>query len=386
MTFFARPNLSEEQFKQLSGTVLPLSGQTQIATISGLTLHNNSIGTTYPNILITAEGADSHVGDVLTYDGLGRICLRPAAGGSGDPIYPLTCKSPAAITLGGVTAGSPLAGCTLSHILETLLVPTLNPTLTAPSSTFSVPLSSPYEVGTIVNAIGTTVLNRGCINPQYTSTSPFRSCGAISHNYVDFNGGTCTCSVLGTCLTKCYIMPPYTVVAGVRTAYGSVTYCAGVQPKDSSGSDYSTPLGVGTTTPVPATICGMYPYFYGKVASGGAPAGGNRPTATCALIIAGTKVVADSTGTISINWNSTPDDYIWFATPTASQTKTKWADTVVVVNNGNIGGSPSPGGNLFPNYDSVNSVATVCWAGQTYKVYISNYQTQATNLIALTNS
>ena len=391
MTFFARPNLSEEQFKQLSGTVLPLSGQTQITTITGLTLHNNSIGTTYPNVIITAEGADSHVGDVLTYDGLGKICLRPSAGGSGDPIYPLTCKSPASVNLCGIHIGDNLGGCTLSNILETLLVPTLNPTLTAPSSMFIVPLSSPYEVGCIVNAVGTTTLNRGSINPQYTSASPYRTCGAMSHNYVDFNGGTCSCA--GTNLTCTYSMPPYTVAAGVRTAYGSVTYCAGVQPKDSSGANYSTPLAVGTTTPAPVTICGLYPYFWGKIASGGAPAGSNRPTPTtiCSCIIASDisrncMFVGDSTNTITITWNSTADDYIWFATPAASSPKVKWADTVVVVNNGNIGGAVSAGGNLFPDLNNVSSISTVCWAGQTYKVYISNYQTQATNPIALTNS
>ena len=328
MTFFARPNLDDIQFKQLTGSTLTLSGQTRIIETNGLTLSDGAGS----NIVITAKNASSHVGDVLTYDGAGNICLMPSAGGGGgDPTYNPPYLSPASVSLGGIHAGDNLTGCTLSCIIQTLLVPTLNPTLTPPSSTFNITLSNPYEVGTSISVIGTTTLNKGSISPQYTSASPYRSNGAISHNYVDFNGVACTCPVLGTTLTCTYLLPTYVVVAGVRTAYGSVSYCAGVQPKDSSGGNYSTPLAVGTTTPSPVTICGMYPYFYGKIASGGAPAGGNRPTLTtvCSCIIAldTTKatgfMLSDSTGSITINWNSGADDYIWFATPVASPTKTK---------------------------------------------------------------
>ena len=135
MSFFSRPDLSSIQFRQLSDSVLTLSGQTQIATISGLTLSDGNGS----NVIITADQAASHVGDVLTYDGAGKIKLLPSGAG-GDPIYPITCKSPAAITLGGINAGDSLSGCTLSYIIQQLLVPTLNPTLTAPSSMFGVPL------------------------------------------------------------------------------------------------------------------------------------------------------------------------------------------------------------------------------------------------------
>ena len=391
MAFFARPDLSNEQFKQLVGSELTLSGQTQILTTSGLTLSDGAGG----KVVITADQAASHVGDVLTYDGVGNIKLLPSGAG-GDPIYPMTCKSPAAITLGGISAGSPLSGCKLSYIIEELLVPTLNPVLTPPSSIFTISsLSSSYEVGCVVNAVGCTMFNRGLISPVYCGGPSVRSGLPAAHNYVDFNGVTCSC--LGTSLNCSYPMPPYTVAAGVRYAYGSVSYAAGLQPKDSSGGAYSTPLPAGTT-PIPpnaCAICGVYPYFYGKIASGGAPAGSNRPTPTtiCSCIIAldlskATGYIPfDSTGTITINWNSTPDDYIWFAIPTASASKVKWADTVVIVNNGNIGGSPpSAGGNLFPDFNNVSSISTICWSSQTYKVYISNYQTKAINPIALTNS
>ena len=46
MPFFARPNLTDEQFKQLKGDneILTLSGQTRIATTSGLTLSDGAGG------------------------------------------------------------------------------------------------------------------------------------------------------------------------------------------------------------------------------------------------------------------------------------------------------------------------------------------------------
>ena len=379
MSFFSRPDLSSIQFRQLSDSVLTLSGQTQIATISGLTLSDGNGS----NVIITADQAASHVGDVLTYDGAGKIKLLPSGAG-GDPIYPITCKSPAAITLGGINAGDSLSGCTLSYIIQQLLVPTLNPTLTAPSSMFGVPLSNPYEVGTTLSVIGTVVFNRGSIYPQYTSASPYRSCGTISYKYSDFTGGTCTCPVALNVLTCSYSMPLYNVEAGVRCAYGSVSYAAGVQPKDSSGCNYSTPLASGTTTPTCAIICGLYPYFYGKVTYTGAT-GVCRPTPTSALVIGGTKVVADSTGIISINFNSTSDDYIFFAIPSGS-IKTCWY--VNALNNGAIGGVVNAGGNLFPNYNSVSVVCglwtNVCGGSpHTYNVYISNYQSAVSTLMTI---
>ncbi len=381
MTFFARPNLSNEQFKQLVGSTLTLSGQTRIATTTGLTLYNNSIGTSYPNITITAENADSHIGDILTYDGTGKIKLLPAGAG-GDPYYNSPYKSPAAVSLCGISAGYVLTGKTLSCIIETLLVPTLNPTLTAPSNTLSIsPSTTTYEVGASVTITANATFNRGCINPQYSSACDKRSGLPSSYNYIAFSV-VCPAQISSS-LSNSYALSPYSIINGNNQISGTVSYNAGVQPKDSSGGNYSTPLPAGTTSAQCVVICGLYPYFYGKVASGGAPAGLNRPIATNALVTGGTKVVAISTNTITVTFNSTADDYIWFAIPNASTSKTCWY--IDATNKGVIGGGVSPGCNLFPINNSV-SVTTVCWAGQTYKVYISNYQTCSTLPMELRNS
>ena len=120
-------------------------------------------------------------------------------------------------------------------------------------------------------------------------------------------------------------------------------------------------------------VSSTYPYFYGKVASGGAGAGLNRPLSNQALINSGTKVVANSNGTITISFNTTSDDYMWFAIPASSPLKTIWF--INALNTGNIGGIVSAGGNLFPSPDlvSINS-PTALWAGIQYKIYVANYQ------------
>ena len=107
----------------------------------------------------------------------------------------------------------------------------------------------------------------------------------------------------------------------------------------------------------------------------------NRPTPTCALVIAGTKAVSDSSSTLYINFNSASDDYIWFAIPSGSTSKTCWC--VNALNNGAIGGAVSAGGNLFPAKTSINPVTTACWSGQTYNVYVSNYQSAVSTLMAI---
>ena len=369
MGFFARPNLDDIQFRQLTGTTLTLSGQTRIASPTGLTLTDGAGG--YRPIIAT--GGTQF--DVLTLVG-GKIILQPSSASGGTGVY--TLASPTTCTVGGLPSGSAISGCTLSCILEKILVPTVSPTLTAPSATFTVStISNPYEIGTILNVMGCTSLNLGCINPQYSSACGKRSNGAISHTYVDFNGISCTC--FGSNLNCTRSLPAYPVTAGIRTAYGSISYCAGVQPKDSSGANYSTPLASGTTAPIGCTVCGLYPYFYGKIASGGAPAGGNRPAPTttiCSCIIAGCgKTVVDSNVPIYINFNSGSDDYIWFAIPSTCTPKTSWYLTAL--NNGAIGGAVSAGGNLFPAYCSVTSISTACWSNQTYQIYVSNYQTGA---------
>jgi hypothetical protein len=378
MTFFARPNLSDEQFKQLSGTTLTLSGQTKIVNANGLAIADGSGNT----IQISAKGAA--IGRVLTYDaGTNEIKFSAPSSGASTGIY--TGLSPSTCTVGGMPAGTSLSGVCITSILQCILVPTLNPTVNPPAFSYSIsPINGTCcEVGSSVSITGCLVFNRGCIFPQYCGTSQYRSGLPTIHKYMDISGTTYCC--VCTALSGSLLMPSLSIHWGNNTTSGSVCYASGTTNVfNSAGVCICAALPAGVTAVISQVICGLYPYFYGKVASGGAPAGGNRPTANLALVTGGTKVVADSTGTISINFNSTADDYIWFATPYASVTKTCWY--IDALNNAGIGGAVSPGGNLFPNNTPVSPVSTILWGGQCYKVYISNYQSSSTSIMQLRNS
>lgn len=370
MTFFARPDLSNEQFKQLSGSTLTLSGETQIANVTGLTLSDGA-GNFVP---IIATGGTNN--EVLTYLD-GKIVLTSTAGGS--DIY--VGDSPTTCTVGGLGSGSAIFGCSVSCILQDILVPTLYPTFTNPSSDFYIsPTTLLYEVGTSISITGDTSFDRGCIDPAY-GTSGYRSGCAAIYEYNAFGNVYCYADT-NSSYQECF--RAHTMVYGNNTISSRVQYDVGEQPKDSAGDNYDSPLPSGCTSFDVFTLSGIYPYFYGIYASGGVAAGSNRPTPSAAMIIGGTKVVGVSTGTICINFNSTSDDYIWFAIPTASTAKTKWY--VSALNNGDIGGSVSAGGNLFPDPETVSGVTTTCWNGQSYEMYLSNYQTASTTIMELRNS
>lgn len=366
MSFFARPNLDDIQFKQLSGSTLTMSGTTDF---TGVLKSKN----------IEIDGTPTTIGQVLTFDGT-KIKLMPSVSGgsSGSSFYYLS--SPTTITVGGLPAGSSISCCTVSRILEEILVPEICGVLTAPSFTFTVsPTTSTYEVGANITVCAITCFNMGSINPSGCSASAYRSGLPIAHVYTPYGGAAI--SAVTTSLSNTCTLAAHPVTQGNNTISACVAYSCGVQPKGSKGTNFDSPLAAGITSTLTCTICGMYPYFYGKVASGGCPAGVCRPTPTCALIIAGTKCVGDTISAISINFNSTSDDYIWFAIPSASPIKTCWY--VNALNNGAIGGAVSAGGNLFSALASVNPVTTACWAGQTYNIYISNYQTAANTLMTL---
>lgn len=364
MTFFSRPTLENLQFKQLTDSVLTLSGQTQIATISGLTLANSLGG----NIIITAEGATGSTayGKVLTYDGVsGKIKLMPSAA-SGTSIYNPPYPSPATVSLGGITPGYVLTGKTISCILGMLLVPTVNPTLVPPTNTFTIsPSTTPVEVGTILNITGCSTFNRGSIYPQYSSASAYRSGLPYVHIYNTF-GLIPKLSAVTTNLTNSYSFAPYTALSTPNTISACVMYSAGVQPKNSAGGNYCSALPSGVTTPIISrTINGIYPWFYGS--------GATVPTVNQALINGARKCLSDSSADISVTNYNVNGNYIWFAIPsgsTGSIGKTKWLGWNSPSNCGTI-----PGDLFKPEAILAINSPQSCWFGIRYRFYVSNYPT-----------
>ena len=368
MPFFARPDLSNEQFKQLPESQLTLSGQTQIATTSGLTLHNNSIGTPYLNVVITAEEADSHVGDVLTYDGSGKIRLIPPSGAGGDPTYFSPPYKPnASVTLCGIPNGYLLSGKTLSCILETMLVPTLPATVTPPSHV-SISINPPatqYEVGCQQVVAVSSVFSQGSIAPYYgTPPAPSRprSGLATGYNYVAY-GATCPITT-----NNPFTLNSRTMQYGNNTISGRVSYAAGTYAVyDSTGAPTAPALNSGTTTPaLNITITGIYPYFWGKSLG--------QPTAGQALINSGTKVVATSNNPINISFDA-DGHYLWFAIPTAYSTvKTVFLGSNTVTNTEAIPGSTFNAPVAVAGINSPPASINV-WSNISYSFYVTKYAT-----------
>jgi len=379
MGFYTRPNLEDTTFKQLAGSQLTLSGETRIATTSGLTLADGLGG----YIPITLSGASLTTDKfVLTYrDDIKKVVLM-SGGTGGDGLY--TCASPTTCTVGGLAAGTSIANCSISKILETILVPALVPTLTAPFATFTV-LTNPvspslvFEIGSSISVTGTTTLNRGTVSPVYCSGASTRIGSSSCYDYTSIWG---TCSIISSSSPNSVCFLNQTVNTN-NTVGSIVCYLSGETAYNCAGAPYGGVCPSGTFSNS-QPITGLYPYFYGKVGSCGSAAGANRPTPTVSLITGGTKIVASSVGTINVTFNSSSDDYIWFAIPNASASKTKWY--VDALNNGTIGGVVSAGGNLFPAENSVTGVGTIYWSGQTYKLYISNYQSASTSVMQLKNS
>ena len=368
MPFFARPNLDNEQFKQLPDSILSLSGTTQIANVTGLTL-TDGVGDYIP--IIATGGSNNYV---LTYDDSGVIPvikLKESTASGGTGVYPYPDKVLCAV--GGITGGTCLYNMQVVDILQEILVPTLNPTLTAPSSTFTIsclPTTSTgyYEFGTTVCLTGCSTFNRGCVNPAYCCVfgdgSDKRSGFPAYHCFSDWGSGV-QLSTSG--LSTGYTFTPRIVYDSSQSVSSRVFYEASTNNVlNSSGGVFCSPLPSGCTAAVTRTILGTFPYFWGTSAT--------LPVPNQALINGyDGKCVSVSNGTISVTNFNAVNEYIWLAIPASSQLKTCWQGANNPSNNGVI-----PGG-LFPSSIPIyiSSPDSCPWedGGTNYRLYVSSYPT-----------
>lgn len=115
MPFFTRPDLSDIQFKQMSGSTLTMSGTTDFIGI----LKSKGV-----EIDATLTGATSATtGHVLTYLD-GKIRLAPAGSGSGNNVF----NSVRTTTRSGIPAVN-VGGTTIQQFLEGYFFPSVPPTL-----------------------------------------------------------------------------------------------------------------------------------------------------------------------------------------------------------------------------------------------------------------
>jgi hypothetical protein len=313
---------------------------------------------------------------ILPYPG--NIVTEPITGDTSSHVI-YSGKSPSNIEVGGMPVGTTLTGRTFSSILQEMLIDTIIPVTIEPSQIFSNNIGSLYEYGSVINIDFSTNFDKGLINLD-GSFQNYRS-GDVNCYY--YNGPGLPSTVTSTSLSDNQSITGFTVSA--TTVWGAcVGYDCGSQPLNSLDMPSGTPLPAGTTGEETLSVSGLYPYYWGIYSSGSSPAGVNRPAATNDLVTGGTKVLASSDGELNLNFNSTSDDYLWFAIPSTSTSKTCW--DVDIFNNGEIGGGVSVGCNLFPDFDSV-SVCSVqnCWNDVSYKVYVSNYQSSTSETMDLRN-
>lgn len=239
------------------------------------------------------------------------------------------------------------------------------PTLTAPSNGIAIiPSGSTFEVGCVIPTLCVTgTFNKGCINPQYPPTTcDKRSCNALSYCF-DAPISTCYSAITDTYTHE---ISSYNVTEGVQNWGVCVNYDEGVQPYDSIGNFYCSPLSSGATSNAVTLFTGVLPWYYG-LSTGGTVNGTCVAACGCGV---GNKCVEVVNGSaIAMCFNSSASDYLWFAVPTGATAKTCWY--VDGANNGCIGGV----GNLFASACTVLVTSGEgCWSNCNYDVYVSCYQ------------
>ena len=290
----------------------------------------------------------------------------------------------------GLTAGY-LKTLTVEGILDMMLFPDLYPTYTIPSTSFVLisGISGTQEIGLTSSELFNSIFSKNdsgkpsiiniIKNNITVATISSFSTASISnipaqYGYNDANNPNI--SYTGT-------FTDILTVTFSTTYVSKTTYLSGVAKLNNKGvsdnrafsirSTSAPQLGDTNFNSSQIIIAGVYPYFYGWTNSSVSAAN----IATSIQNGSATKVVASSAGSISVPYNASAQ-YIWFATPATSATKSTWF--VTSLNTGSIGGS----GNLFASAVVVNVTSSSnYWSNIPYKIYISNYATTLNSSMTL---
>jgi hypothetical protein len=238
---------------------------TSVSTLSSTFIHNTvTNGTTTP--VITSALSATGTPSATTYLRGDNTWAPVASATSYTNATPTPLPFPGSSASGydTIPQGSTFTAQTFTEMMNRMLYPTLYPSLVNPSNGFSLSQAGFQEIGLDTALNFTASFNRGSINPQYTATSPYRSGLPNTYNYT----GTGVSNNPSTSLSNTETVASYIVPQGYQTWTGSVSYDIGVQPKDSVGVDFNTPLAAGTTSPNTVWINGVYPPFATTVAIG----------------------------------------------------------------------------------------------------------------------
>jgi len=240
----------DDNFTYLSGSI------SAIEAVTGSHLTDIATGS-----LIATASVDSNTitftkGDASTFE----ITVDTGSGGGGVGTYSNATGTPANFPNDdnpSIASGTTFSNKTFQEMMDLMLYPTLNPTLTAPSSTFTISPSGLKEIGEVISTITlSSTFSKGSISPAYGTTG-FRSGDPNTYVYT----GTGTSNNSSTSLTDTETVSSYTVTQGANSWTGKVSYDAGPQPLDSDGGNFNSPLPAGDTSTITRTITGVYPVF-----------------------------------------------------------------------------------------------------------------------------
>jgi hypothetical protein len=214
--------------------------------------------TTFPNI----TNINFIDGATVADGGNGTVEVTITGGGGNSET---TADVVANIAVGAIGIGDTVpTGTTLQDLVELLLLTTYEPTFVAPTFSLSDNAAGLIEIGTSLNVGLTFNFNRGSIKGDMVN-------GTWDANATqDFRAGASTSYTIegNTQAGSTYTVSGHTVVEGSNSFSGTVTYGVGPQPVDSNGSNYSTPLGGGTSATQSTSFEGVYPIFLGNDAGG----------------------------------------------------------------------------------------------------------------------
>lgn len=152
-------------------------------------------------------------------------------------------NEPTTERLGGIPEGVSFAPTNMQDMWNRLLYDEI-PEVTNPFVTATSSLNGLVELGQY-NLQITSTFDRGLIEPQYASDSPFRSGLPIKYEY-NGNGGINQTSTSSS-LTDLVTINNYSISPGTQSVSIRVQHSAGIQPKTKLGNDYLSALSTAFT-------------------------------------------------------------------------------------------------------------------------------------------
>lgn len=250
------------------------------------------------------------------------------------------------LAVGALAIGDTIpAGSTLQSIIEKIVLTTYNPTLVAPSVSFTSSIGTTVESGTTGLTL-TASFSKGAING--TLVNGLWSSGTKQN---DRSGAATKYTINGTDnnTTNNLSLPSTVIADGANTFTSTVSYAAGPQPTDSKGANYSTALAAGSIS-TSVTVTGKRKTFYGVNSS---------PTTSAQVRALSNSVLGHSNGsTFTINVSAGTTQVV-FAYPATLQAVTS------VINSGTGYNDKS---SFEPSTVSVEGVNS--YTATNYRVYV----------------